>query len=306
VDYTVQIDTAIDRLHEESRYMTFIDTNGKAASFPMQSERVQSERSPTGPSKASRSGAATTICGWGLWMGQNPVVLDAMHEAIEATGAGSGGTGNIPGTTVYRRRIEAEPADLPGKEAALLFAGAYIAGAYIANDARLSTLSKLFPGPIVCAHRWPRTIRLRPSRSSLSSVYSMNGDFGPIEAICDLADDFGALTYIDDVHAVGLYGARAAASVAYLKRAPELREPHRSQAKILKLWLKGGWDCRSSIAGAISSRRLSGTRSIPKRSATCCSAILESGIYVQPIEFPTVPRGTERLRFTLGKISCAR
>ncbi len=171
-----------------------------------------------------------------LGMGQHPVVLAAMHEALDATGAGSGGTRNISGTTVYHKRLEAELADLHGKEAALLFTCAYIA-----NDATLSHAAEavsradhLFRRTEPClddrghppqrrgeadlqAQRSGRSARkleaddpAAPKLIAFESIYSMDGDFGPIEAICDLADEFGALTYIDEVHAVGMYGPRGA------------------------------------------------------------------------------------------------
>tara|TARA_B110000908_G_C10216327_1_gene433001 strand:- start:673 stop:1722 length:1050 start_codon:yes stop_codon:yes gene_type:complete len=316
-------------------------------------------------------------------MGQNPVVLDAMHEAIDATGAGSGGTRNISGTTVYHKRLEAELADLHGKEEALLFTSAYIA-----NDATLSTLPKLFPGLIIYSDaanhasmiegvrrnggakrifRHNDVEHLRellaaddpntPKLIAFESIYSMDGDFGPIEAICDLADEFGALTYIDEVHAVGMYGPRgagvaerdglmhrldiingtlakaygvmggyiaasakmcdairsyapgfifttslppaiaagAAASVKYLKNAQELRDSQQLQAKILKMRLKGLGlpiiDHGSHIVPVMVGN--------PVHTKVLSDMLLEEhGIYVQPINFPTVPRGTERLRFT--------
>ncbi|MBQ0804063.1 MULTISPECIES: 5-aminolevulinate synthase [unclassified Sulfitobacter] len=374
MDYTKQLDQAIDRLHEEGRYRTFIDIERRKGQFP---HAVWTQ--PDGSEKD-----ITVWCGNDyLGMGQNPVVLAAMHEALDATGAGSGGTRNISGTTVYHKRLEAEIADLHGKEAALLFTSAYIA-----NDATLSTLPKLFPGLIIYSDalnhasmiegvrrnggakrifRHNDVDHLReliaaddpaaPKLIAFESIYSMDGDFGPIEAICDLADDVGALTYIDEVHAVGMYGPRgggvaerdnlmhrldiingtlakaygvmggyiagsakmcdairsyapgfifttslppavaagAAASVAFLKTAPELREKHQEQAKILKLRLKGLGlpiiDHGSHIVPVIVGN--------PVHTKILSDMLLEQyGIYVQPINFPTVPRGTERLRFT--------
>ena len=154
---------------------------------------------------------------------------------LDATGAGSGGTRNISGTTVYHKRLEAELADLHGKDAALLFTSAYIA-----NDATLSTLAEALSGPDYlfrcfepriddrrCSPQWwvpsassvimMSTICVSlmaaddpaaPKLIAFESVYSMDGDFGPIAEICDLADEFGALTYLDEVHAVGMYGPR--------------------------------------------------------------------------------------------------
>lgn len=373
-DYTNKIDEALNRLHEEGRYRTFIDIERRNGQFP---HAVWTR--PDGTEKD-----ITVWCGNDyLGMGQNPDVIAAMQEALEATGAGSGGTRNISGTTVYHKRLEAELADLHGKEAALLFTSAYIA-----NDATLSTLPKLFPGLIIYSDalnhasmiegvrrnggakrifRHNDVAHLRelleaddpaaPKLIAFESVYSMDGDFGPIEEICDLADEFGALTYIDEVHAVGLYGPRgggvaerdrlmhrldiingtlakgfgvmggyiaasakmcdavrsyapgfifttsvppavaagAAASVAYLKRTPELREQHQAQARKLKLRLKGLGlpiiDHGSHIVPVMVGD--------PVHTKILSDMLLENhGIYVQPINFPTVPRGTERLRFT--------
>ena len=363
MDYTAQLDVAINRLHEEGRYRTFIDIERQNGQFP----HAQWTR-PDGTKQD-----ITVWCGNDyLGMGQNPVVLDAMHEAIDATGAGSGGTRNISGTTVYHKRLEAELADLHCKEEALLFTSAYIA-----NDATLSTLPKLFPGLIIYSDaanhasmiegvrrnggakrifRHNDVEHLRellaaddpsiPKVIAFESIYSMDGDFGPIEAICDLADEFGALTYIDEVHAVGMYGlmhrldiingtlakaygvmggyiaasakmcdairsyapgfifttslppaiaAGAAASVKYLKTAQELRDSQQLQAKILKMRLKGLGlpiiDHGSHIVPVMVGN--------PVHTKVLSDMLLEEhGIYVQPINFPTVPRGTERLRFT--------
>ncbi|AAV95844.1 5-aminolevulinate synthase [Ruegeria pomeroyi] len=374
MDYSVKLDAAIQKLHDEGRYRTFIDIERRKGHFP---HAVWTR--PDGSEKE-----ITVWCGNDyLGMGQNPVVLDAMQEALVAAGAGSGGTRNISGTTVYHKRLEAELADLHGKEAALLFTSAYIA-----NDATLSTLPKLFPGLIIYSDalnhasmiegvrrnggakrifRHNDVAHLRellaaddpaaPKLIVFESVYSMDGDFGPIADICDLADEFGALTYIDEVHAVGMYGPRgggvterdnlahridiingtlakaygvmggyiaasakmcdairsyapgfifttslppavaagAAASVAYLKGAQELRDQHQTQARILKLRLKGLGlpliDHGSHIVPVIVGD--------PVHTKKLSDMLLEDfGIYVQPINFPTVPRGTERLRFT--------
>ncbi len=374
MDYTAKLDAAIESLHEEGRYRTFIDIERKNGQFPHAVWTL-----PDGSESD-----ITVWCGNDyLGMGQHPVVLAAMHEAIDATGAGSGGTRNISGTTVYHKRLEAELADLHGKEASLLFTSAYVA-----NDATLSTLPKLFPGLIIYSDalnhasmiegvrrnggakrifRHNDVAHLRelleaddpeaPKLIAFESIYSMDGDFGPIEEICDLADEFGALTYLDEVHAVGMYGPRgggvaerdgladridiingtlakafgvmggyiaasakmcdairsyapgfifttslaptvaagAAASVAFLKTAPELREKHQEQAKILKMRLKGLGlpiiDHGSHIVPVIVGD--------PVHTKKLSDMLLSDfGIYVQPINFPTVPRGTERLRFT--------
>ena len=374
MDYTAHLDGALSRLHEEGRYRTFIDIEREKGNFPHAMWNC-----PDGSKKP-----IVVWCGNDyLGMGQHPFVLNAMHEAVDATGAGSGGTRNISGTTVYHKRLEAELADLHGKEAALLFTSAYIA-----NDATLSTLPKLFPGLIIYSDelnhasmiegvrrnggskrvfRHNDVAHLRellaaddpkaPKLIAFESVYSMDGDFGPIEAICDLADEFNALTYIDEVHAVGMYGPRgggvterdnlahridiingtlakaygvmggyiaasekmcdavrsyapgfifttslppavaagAAASVAHLKTDQTLRDQHQLQAKILKMRLKGMGlpiiDHGSHIVPVIVGN--------PVHTKKLSDMLLsEHGIYVQPINFPTVPRGTERLRFT--------
>src|SRR6056297_2427088 len=374
VNYDKALDAALNRLHEEGRYRTFIDIERKKGQFP---HAVWN--------KPDGSTADITVwCGNDyLGMGQHPVVLDAMHEALDATGAGSGGTRNISGTTVYHNRLEAELADLHGKEEALVFTSAYIA-----NDATLSTLPKLFPGLIIYSDalnhasmiegvrrnggakrifRHNDVSHLRalleaddpdaPKLIAFESIYSMDGDIAPIGAICDLADEFGALTYIDEVHAVGMYGPRgagvaeqgglmgridiingtlakaygvmggyiaasakmcdairsyapgfilttslppvvaagAAASVAHLKTDRALRERHQTQASILKTrfraigvpFIDHGTHIVPVIVGD------------PKHTKLISDMLLENhGIYVQPINFPTVPRGTERLRFT--------
>lgn len=374
MDYSAKIDSALNALHEEGRYRTFIDIERRNGNFP---HAVW--KRPDGTDQN-----ITVWCGNDyLGMGQHPVVLEAMHEAINATGAGSGGTRNISGTTVYHKRLEAELADLHGKESALLFTSAYIA-----NDATLSTLPKLFPGLIIYSDALNHASMIEgvrrnggakrifrhndvghlrelmaaddpdaPKLIAFESIYSMDGDFGPIEALCDLADEFNALTYIDEVHAVGMYGPRgggvaerdrlmhrldiingtlakaygvmggyiaasakmcdairsyapgfifttslapavaagAAASVAHLKKDQALRDKHQTQAKILKARLKGlglpiidhGTHIVPVIVGD------------PVHTKTLSDMMLEQhGIYVQPINFPTVPRGTERLRFT--------
>ena len=374
MDYTAKIDDALARLHEEGRYRTFIDIERRKGAFPHAIWRREdgTER------------PVTVWCGNDyLGMGQHPAVLKAMHEALDATGAGSGGTRNISGTTVFHNRLEAELADLHRKESALLFTSAYIA-----NDATLSTLPKLLPGLIIYSDSLNHASMIEgirrnggakriwrhndldhlrelmaaddpkaPKLIAFESIYSMDGDFAPIEAICDLAAEFNALTYLDEVHAVGMYGPRgagvaerdglmgridiingtlakaygvmggyiassakmcdairsyapvfifttsippavaagAAASVRHLKNDQELRDSHQTQAKILKLRLKGLGlpiiDHGSHIIPVMVGD--------PVHTKILSDMLLEDhGIYVQPINYPTVPRGTERLRFT--------
>ena len=223
--HTLALEQAIKRLHDEGRYRTFIDIERQNGAFP---HAVWTR--PDGSNKE-----ITVWCGNDyLGMGQHPAVLAAMHEAIDATGAGSGGTRNISGTTVYHKRLEAELADLHGKQAALVFSSAYIA-----NDATLSTLPQLFPGLIIYSDvlnhasmiegirrnggakrifRHNDVAHLRelmaaddpaaPKLVAFESVYSMDGDFGPIKELVEAAEEFGALTYLDEVHAVGMYGPR--------------------------------------------------------------------------------------------------
>ncbi|MCV2875425.1 5-aminolevulinate synthase [Rhodobacteraceae bacterium XHP0102] len=374
VDYSNALDHALNTLHEEGRYRTFIDIERRKGQFP--------HATWTRP-----DGSQTQIAVWCgndyLGMGQHPVVLNAMHEALDATGAGSGGTRNISGTTVYHKRLEAELADLHGKEAALVFTSAYIA-----NDATLSTLPRLFPGLIIYSdelnhasmiegirrnggakrvfkHNDLDDLRAKlaaddpkaPKLIAFESVYSMDGDFGPIAGIVELAQEFGALTYLDEVHAVGMYGPRgggvaeklglsdqidiingtlgkaygvmggyiaasakmcdavrsyapgfifttslppvvaagAAASVKHLKTDQALRDLHQERAAVLKLRLKGLGlpiiDHGSHIVPVIVGD--------PVHTKKISDMLLQDhGIYVQPINFPTVPRGTERLRFT--------
>lgn len=374
MDYNAQLDAALDRLHTEGRYRTFIDLAREKGQFPHATwHRPDGEKQQV-----------TVWCGNDyLGMGQHPAVLAAMHGAIDAVGAGSGGTRNISGTTVYHKELEAELADLHGAESALLFTSAYNA-----NDGTLSTLRILFPGLIIYSDalnhasmiegvrryggekrifRHNDVAHLRellaaddpaaPKLIAFESVYSMDGDFGPIAQICDLADEFGALTYLDEVHAVGMYGKRgggvserdnlqhridifngtlgkafgvhggyvagsakmmdavrsyapgfifstslppavvagALAAVRHLKQDEEIRALHQERASVLKTRLKmlglPVIDHGSHIVPVIVGD--------PKHTKMMSDMLLEQyGIYVQPINFPTVPRGTERLRFT--------
>ncbi|MDT8855892.1 5-aminolevulinate synthase [Paracoccaceae bacterium Fryx2] len=374
MEYATALDTALNRLHEEGRYRTFIDIERRKGAFPS-----AVWRKPDGT-----EADITVWCGNDyLGMGQHPAVLAAMHEALDATGAGSGGTRNISGTTVYHKRLEAELADLHHKEAALVFSSAYIA-----NDATLSTLPALFPGLVTISDQLNHASMIqgirrggnerhifkhndmadlrrilegiekgRPILIAFESIYSMDGDFGPIEEVCDLADEFGALTYIDEVHAVGMYGPRgggvaerdglmdridiingtlgkaygvfggyiaasakmcdavrsyapgfifttslppaiaagAAASVRHLKTDQSLRDAQQLNARVLKMRLKG-------LGVPIIDH---GSHIVPVHvgDPIHCKMVSDMlldmfGIYAQPINFPTVPRGTERLRFT--------
>ncbi len=374
MNYDAALDQALNRLHDEGRYRTFIDIERIAGRFPQ-----ATWHRPDGGSQE-----ITVWCGNDyLGMGQHPVVLEAMHAALDTSGAGSGGTRNISGTTVWHKRLEAELADLHGKEAALVFTSAYVA-----NDATLSTLRAIFPGLIIYSDalnhnsmiegirrgggekrifRHNDVAHLRsllaaddpkaPKLVAFESIYSMDGDCAPIKEIVDAAQEFGALTYIDEVHAVGMYGPRgagvaerdgqmaridiinatlakaygvfggyiaasakmvdavrsyapgfifttslpptvaagAAASVRHLKTAQHLRDAQQTNARILKMRLKG-------LGLPIIDH---GTHIVPVHvgNPIHCKMLSDMllsdhGIYVQPINYPTVAKGTERLRFT--------
>ena len=374
MNYDDHINKALNRLHVEGRYRVFRNICRKNQQFP---RAIWTKRD-------GRSKEIIVWCGNDyLGMGQQPVVLDALKNAADKAGAGSGGTRNISGHTCFHDNLEMELADLHYKERAVLFTSAYNA-----NQATLSVLPKLFPGLIILSDelnhasmiegikhgfcekhvfRHNDLLHLReilqklpidaPKLIAFESLYSMDGDFSPIEAICGLADEFNALTYIDEVHAVGLYGPRgggiseiknlarridiingtlakaygvmggyiatsesladairsyapgfifttslppaiaaaAAASVAYLKTENSLRLLHQSKAKQLKNKLglanlpvddHGSHIVPLQVGNPVKCKMLS-------------DMLLEDhGIYVQPINFPTVPRGTERLRFT--------
>jgi len=318
-----------------------------------------------------------------LGMSQHPKVVAALREAAEQTGAGSGGTRNISGTTHYHVELERELADLHGKESALLFTSGFIS-----NDATLSTISKILPGLVIfsdalnhasmiegirrggCEKRVFRHNDLedleaqlasvepeRPRLIAFESVYSMDGDFGEIAGICDVAQRYGAITYLDEVHGVGLYGPRGAGVAA---RDGAMQHIDIIEGTLAKAFgVMGGYiagdaemvDCiRSCAPGfifttslppaiaaavlasvrhlkeseaervalqerAVRLKRLLGEAGLPLMAspshivpvlvgdAALCKAVSDTllhdyAIFVQPINFPTVPRGAERLRFT--------
>src|SRR5437870_4194039 len=287
MDYDRIFRSAIERLHEEGRYRVFIDVLRTRGQYP--NARCFGGNGPK---------PITVWCSNDyLGMGQHPVVVQAMENALHDVGAGSGGTRNISGNTHYHTELEAELADLHGKEGALLFTSGYVS-----NEAALSTLGKLLPGCVIfsdelnhasmiagiknsgCEKRVFRHNDLEhleellaaedpetPKLIAFESVYSMDGDIAPVEAICDLADKYNALTYLDEVHAVGMYGECG-----------------------------GGISERDAVADRLTIivPLLVGCPVKAKRVSDILLA--EYGLYVQPINFPTVPRGTERLRFTPG------
>ena len=376
MDYDSIFRAAIDKLHEEGRYRVFIDILRTKGSFP----NAQCFHGHNGPKPI------TVWCSNDyLSMGQHPAVVSAMESALHEVGAGSGGTRNIGGNTHYHVELEAELASLHGKEAALLFTSGYVS-----NEAALSTLGKLLPGCIIfsdelnhasmiagikssgCEKRVFRHNDLdhlelllqeadpdSPKLIAFESVYSMDGDVAPIAAICDLADRYGALTYLDEVHAVGMYGAQgggiserdevadrvtiiegtlgkafgvmggyvaadrnivdcirsyapgfifttslspvlvagALASVRHLKQSSVEREAQQQSAAMLKARFAAS---RLPVMPSVT-HIVPLLVGCPVRTKRISDILLaEYGIYVQPINFPTVPRGTERLRFTPG------
>jgi 5-aminolevulinate synthase len=376
VDYNQIFKDAIDRLHREGRYRVFIDILRNRGAYP----NARCFAGHNGPKPI------TVWCSNDyLGMGQHPDVLAAMHATLDDVGAGSGGTRNIGGNTHYHLELEAELADLHGKEAALLFTSGYVS-----NEATLSTLARLLPGCIVfsdelnhasmiagiknagCEKRVFRHNDLAqleallaaedpetPKLIAFESVYSMDGDVAPIAAICDLADRYNALTYLDEVHAVGMYGARGGGISERDGVADRLTLIEGTLAKAFGIM--GGYIAASKtlvdvirsyapgfifttslapvlVAGALASVRHLKASSAEREAQQAAVArlktlmaearlpvmpstthivpllvgdpvkakkisdilLVEYGIYVQPINYPTVPRGTERLRFTPG------
>src|SRR5947209_17702797 len=375
MDYDRIFRSAIERLHEEGRYRVFIDVLRTRGQYP--NARCFGGNGPK---------PITVWCSNDyLGMGQHPVVIEAMESALRDVGAGSGGTRNISGNTHYHTELEAELADLHGKGAALLFTRGYVS-----NEAALSTLGRLLPGCVIfsdelnhasmiagikssgCEKRVFRHNDLdhleellaaeepgTPKLIAFESVYSMDADIAPIAAICDLADKYNALTYLDEVHAVGMYGehgggiserdnvahrltiiegtlgkafgvmggyiaadqtiidcirsyapgfifttslspvlvAGALASVRHLKASNAERTAQQEAAAMLK----------AKFAAAGLPAMPSATHIVPlfigcpiKTKKISDILLAEYGLYVQPINFPTVPRGSERLRFTPG------
>jgi len=371
--YLSRFREALATLRREGRYRVFADIVRARGAYPNADLHAQGARRPV----------VVWCSNDYLGMGQHPKVLAAMHEAIDTTGAGSGGTRNISGTTHYHVELEAELAALHGKEAALLFTSGFVS-----NDATLATLARLLPGLIVFSDALNHASMIEgirhggvekrvyrhndmadlerllaeapadsPKLIAFESVYSMEGDFGPTNAICDLAEKYGALTYIDEVHGVGLYGPQGAGVAArdgamhridivegtlakafgvmggYIAASSELIDCIRSFAP--------GFIFTTSLAPAIAAgvlasvrhlkeseaerealharaallKRLLGEAGLPVMDspshivpvfvgdAALCKAVSDSllydhGIYVQPVNYPTVPRGAERLRFT--------
>lgn len=376
MNYEHIFDQAIDRLHSEGRYRVFIDILRNKGAYP----NARCFAGHNGPKPI------TVWCSNDyLSMGQHPKVIEAMEEALHDVGAGSGGTRNIGGNTHYHIELEQELADLHGKEGALLFTSGYVS-----NDATLSTLAKLLPGCVIFSDELNHASMIAGIRNSgcekkvwrhndlehleellaatdpnlpkliaFESVYSMDGDIAPIHAVCDLAEKYNALTYIDEVHAVGMYGPRGGgitdrdeaahriniiegtlgkafgvmggyiaadqrvidcirsyapgfifttslspvlvagvlASVKHLKSSSAEREAQQQSAATLKqMFRDAGLPVMNSTTHIVP--LMVGDPVKAKKISDILLA--EYGAYVQPINFPTVPRGTERLRFTPG------
>ena len=374
MNYGSVFSKAIASIKAEGRYRVFADLRRRRGSYPHADAYGQ-------------DGTSRPITVWCsndyLGMGQHPDVLAAMHLALDTVGAGSGGTRNISGTTHYHVELEAEIADLHGKQSALLFTSAFVA-----NDTTLATLQSLMPSVVIFSdaknhasmiagirnggkekrifkhndladleHQLQSVDITRPKIIAFESVYSMDGAIAPISAIASLAKKYNALTYLDEVHAVGMYGPRgggiaerdgvmdridiingtlakgfgvmggyiaatrdicdairsfapgfifttsvapaiaagALASIRHLKTSNVEREKHQERARTLKRKLKNAGlpvlDNPSHIVPVMIGD--------PVHTKQVSDMLFEQhGIYVQPINYPTVPRGTERLRFT--------
>ena len=379
-DYEAAFESALGAVRGEGRYRVFAELERARGDFP----RARRRR-PDGSWQDVTIWCSNDYLG----LGQDESVLAAMREALDAVGAGAGGTRNIAGTTRYHVELEAELAALHGKDAALLFTSGYIS-----NEATLSTLARLLPGAVVLSDalnhasmiagiRGGRGRKLIwrhndvghleellaelpadvPKIVALESVYSMDGDFGPVAEVADLAEQYGAFTYLDEVHGVGLYGADAGKGGGGVAQAEGVADrTHCIEGTLGKaIGVMGGYVTGSAgmidavrsyassfifttalspvlVAGALASvRKLRGPeghalrRAHQARAALLKSSFAEAGLpvmdspshivplmvgdpvaakavsdelleahgaYVQPINYPTVPRGTERLRFS--------
>ena len=373
MNYDAFFKQSLEKLKDEGNYRIFAELERHRGRFPHATQYHGGETRPV-----------TVWCSNDyLGMGQHPKVLEAMHEAIDRCGAGAGGTRNISGTTHEHVLLENELSDLHGKEAALLFTSGYVS-----NWASLTTLASKLPNCIVFSDagnhasmiegiRHSKAERVifrhndyehldellsqvdpsRPKIVAFESVYSMDGDIAPIKEICDVADKHGAMTYLDEVHAVGLYGPRgggiaeqrglmdrvtliegtlgkafgvvggyitgsqalvdfirsfasgfifttalppgiaaaARASIRHLKESGVERQKQQENVATLRLRL----DAMGIPHMHNDSHIIPVMVGDPKKCRMISDHLLDfHGIYVQPINYPTVPKGTERLRIT--------
>ncbi|RZJ97878.1 MAG: 5-aminolevulinate synthase [Brevundimonas sp.] len=373
-DYEAAFAASIAQVKDEGRYRVFADLKRVRGEFPKAIRRRE-------------DGTEQDVVVWCsndyLGMGQHPAVLEAMQSEIDTAGAGAGGTRNISGTTRSAVDLEVELADWHAKEAALLFTSGYVA-----NEATLTTLQRILPGLIVFSDSLNHASMIAgirnggcerhiyahndlvhleallaaapvdaPKLIAFESVYSMDGDIADLAGTIALAKKYGAMTYLDEVHALGLYGARGAgvaerdgvqdqidiiectlgkaigvmggyiaastavvdairswaagfifttslppaltagalASVRWLKAHPELREAHQERAATLKQrFASAGIPVLPSVSHIVPVHV-----GDPVHCKMISDMLLENhGVYVQPINYPTVPKGTERLRFT--------
>ena len=374
MDYEAFFKKSVEQIKSEGRYRIFADLERHAGNYPHATNR--------------RPDAIKEVVVWCsndyLGMGQNPIVRDALIDAAKTFGCGSGGTRNIAGTTHLHVVLEEELAKLHGKDAALLFTSGFVS-----NDAGISTIAKLMPECVIFSDAWNHASMIAGVRSSgcekkiynhcdlehldtllrevdinqpklivFESVYSMDGDISPIKELCDLAEKYNAMTYIDEVHAVGLYGENgggiaereglsdrltviegtlakgfglcggyiagsaalidavrsnapgfifsttiappivgaAIASVRYVREHNELRIKHQERSNKLKRMLR---DAGLPLMENSATHVVPVLIGDPVRCKQATDMLLEDyNIYIQPINYPTVPKGTERLRIT--------